>query len=132
MFAGDPAANTRLKVEVLGEATAGDTPTLVLVTPWTLNGLAFPPDDRFPDSLTIGKRSYPVFHNEIDALGSYYSVNLMGDVSMLKSPESARAVGSQLGAPFRVAVEKAREALAVPDEARRELFKWLRPELPTS
>ena len=44
VFRGDPAANPRLKVEVLDPEMAGDTPTLVLITPWTLNGMAFPPD----------------------------------------------------------------------------------------
>lgn len=115
---------------MLGFETVGDTPTLVLVTPWTLNGLAFPPDERFPDSLTIGKRSYTVFQNDIEALGAYFSVNLMGDVSTLKSPEAARVVAGQLGDPFRRAVAKAREELAVPDEARRQLFKRLRPDIP--
>lgn len=123
VFRGDPAANPRLKVEVLDPEMAGDTPTLVLITPWTLNGMAFPPDERFPDSLDINTRKYPVFRNDLEGIGPYCSVNLVADVSNLKSPDAARGVGRPLGEAFRMAVESSRERGTVEDESKRGLFK---------
>lgn len=123
IFRGDPAANPRLKVEVLDPELVEDTPTLVLVTPWTLNGMAFPPDDEFPASLDLGKRRYQVFRNDLEGIGFYCSVNLVGDVGNLHSPDAARGVGRPLGKMFRTAVAHARQESEVSDPNRRDLFK---------
>ncbi len=125
VFRGDPAVNPRLKVEVLDPELVQDTPTLVLVTPWTLNGMAFPPEGDFPNSLDLGKRSYPVFRNDLDGIGPYCSVNLVSDVGNLQSPDAARGVGRPLGKMFRDAVARARQERVVDDRARRDLFKGL-------
>ncbi len=122
VFAGDPAANPRLKVEVVQAAVVADTPTLILITPWTLNGMAFPPDERFPTTLKVGGKEYPVFEHSLEELGPYHSVNLMGDVSTLKSPESARALARSLSEPFAKAVADARGRQTVPDPDRRNLL----------
>lgn len=127
VFRGDPAANTRLKVEVVEEAMVDDTPTFVLITPWTLNGMAFPPDGRFPESLAVGARECPVFRHEIQGLGEYCSVNLVPDVSRLQSPEAARSAADALASAFREGVAAARADLGVENPDRRSLLKGLRP-----
>jgi hypothetical protein len=125
VFRGDPVANPRLKVEVVDPEVVEDTATLVLITPWTLNGVAFPPDGVFPESLTVGKRRHPVFRNELEGIGPYCSVNLVGDVSRLQSPDAARQAARTLGEAFRRAVALTREEGAVDDRSRRDLFKGL-------
>lgn len=124
VFRGDPAANTKLKVEVLEPEMAGDTPVIVLITPWTLNGMAFPPDGRFPDSLSVNTKDLPVFRNELDGIGAYCSVNLVADVGNLQSPDIARAIARPLGTAFRAAVDEARQ---IGDRGRRDLLKGKPP-----
>jgi len=108
VFLGDPAANPRLAVDVVGAATAHDTPVLVLITPWTLNGLAFPPDGKLPETLEVSDQPRRVYAAELEALGPYHSVNLVADVSRLDRPEEARRLAGSLAEPFRTAVERAR------------------------
>lgn len=122
VFLGDPAAHPRLKVEVVEAALVEDTPTLILITPWTLNGMAFPPDEEFPGTLKVGGKEYPVFAHSLDELGPYQSVNLMPNVSSLSSPESARSLARSLAEPFRAAVARARQKRSVPDPDRRNLL----------
>lgn len=110
VFLGDPAANPRLPVDVLEPALVVDTPTLVLLTPWTLNGLLFPPDDAFPEQLSIAERPRPVFTAELAPLGRYRSVNLVGDVSKYETPEQARTIARSWAPPFHAAVRAARAA----------------------
>lgn len=133
VFDGDPAANPRLRVEVLGAAMATDTPVLVLVTPWTLNGMAFPPDDDFPEQLTVGDRTYPVFVNEVADFGSYRSLNLIADVSGIESHDAARQRAEELAQPLRDAVSRARAPRSereehVADPGRRRLLMPWREE----
>ncbi|MFI6467952.1 hypothetical protein [Streptomyces sp. NPDC050538] len=78
------------------------------MTPWTLNGLIFPPDDTFPDELVIAGRRRPVYVTELAPLGRYRSVNLVGDVSGLSGPEPARTLARSWVEPLRAAVETAR------------------------
>lgn len=111
-FMGDPAANPRLTVEVLGAGTVGGCPTLVVVTPWTMNGLIFPPDGTFPGELSVAGRRRPVYVTELEPLGSYHSVNLVSDVSQLHGPEGARNLARSWVEPFRTAVEEALAAQA--------------------
>jgi [NiFe] hydrogenase assembly HybE family chaperone len=122
VFLGEPVANPRLKVEVTEVTAVEDTPVMILITPWTLNGMMFPPDDAFPDQLVVGAKSYPVFSHELEEVGPYFSVNLMSDVSTLQAPEAARSVASALGEPLRNAVAAVRRARGVADPGRRRLL----------
>lgn len=122
-FAGDGAANARLKVEVVEAALAADTPTLVLIAPWTLNGLAFPPDEDFPSHLVINKRRHPVFVTDVAGLGRFRSVNLVTDVSALASPAEARTVAGALAEPFRDAVRRSRDDAGVANPSRRAVLR---------
>jgi hypothetical protein len=85
--------------------------------------LAFPEDGRFPDSLPVGGRRFPVFANEVNGIGAYRSVNLVPDVSGLGSPDEARRVASDLIAPFHEAVAAVRRELGLPDPSRRRLLR---------
>ena len=59
VFRGDPAANPRLQVQVVAAVVAHDTPAVLLLTPWTGNGLAFPPDGSFPAQVVVAGRRCP-------------------------------------------------------------------------
>ena len=122
VFRGDSAENAALEVEVLGADTAGDTPIVILITPWTLNGLAFPADGRFPEQLIVNKRNHRVFTHELDGLGPYRSVNLVSDVSSLANQDDARRLAEEVAEPFRVAVAQAREVADVANPSRRRLL----------
>lgn len=106
VFIGDPAANPRLPVDVLEPLVVEGMPTMVLLTPWTLNGLFFPVDGVAPEQLTVAGRPRPVFAAELDHVGPYYSVNLVPDVSGLPSPERGRALARACAAPFQEAVRQ--------------------------
>ncbi|MDX1691601.1 MAG: [NiFe]-hydrogenase assembly chaperone HybE [Acidimicrobiia bacterium] len=121
VFLGEPMANPRLKVEVLEDVVVADTPTMILVAPWVVNGLAFPPDEALPDSLTIGARTYPVFTADVEGLGVVHSVNLVSDTTALDSQEAARNAAMALAMPFREAVERARTD-DVADPSKRRLL----------
>lgn len=128
VFRGDPAANPRLRVEVVGAAMAADTPVLVLVTPWTINGLAFPPDGVFPDRLDLAGKAYPVWAHELDGVGPYRMVGLLGSVSCLQSPSEARELAQAMAEPLRRAVEAVRTGPepddgAVPNPSRRRFLQ---------
>lgn len=117
VFAGDPAANPRLPVEVRAAAMAGDTPTLVIITPWTINGLILCPDDGFPAELAIGGTSpRPVYVTELEPLGRFRSVNLVADVSRLPDADRARSLAEAWAEPFRAAVAAARQPAVQPCE----------------
>lgn len=126
VFLGDPASNPRLGVEVLGPVEVGSATVFVLVTPWTLNGLVFLPDERFPDSLEVDGRRLDVLVHELPGIGRYHQVNLLGDVSPLASPAQAREVAKRLLPGFAEAVQRAREGSTVDDPHRRDLFRRLR------
>jgi hypothetical protein len=123
VFADDPASNPCMSVEVIGAATAKDTPVVILIAPWTLCGLALPPDGRLVSTLRVGHSHYPALVNEVDKIGSYWSVMLVPDVSGYTSQEEARHKAQSLAEPFCQAVEKARQELTeVADADRRSLF----------
>lgn len=123
VFAYDPASNPCMSVEVIGAATAKDTPVVILIAPWTLCGLALPPDGRLTSTLRVGHSHYPTIVNEVDEIGTYWSVMLVPDVSGYTSQEEARQEAQSLAEPFRQAVEKARQELTeVADADRRSLF----------
>jgi len=122
VFLLDPTANPKLTVEVVDAGMAGDTPTLILITPWTLSALAFPPDDRFPPTIEMSGRDYAAYPIELPEVGPYRSVNLAPDVSRLPSAAHARKVARTMAPLFREAVEKARRDVTVRDPSRRRLL----------
>jgi hypothetical protein len=123
VFAGDPAANASLGVEVIDAGMAHDTPVVILIAPWTLAGLATPPDGQLPSALRVGARHCPALANQVAGIGSYWSVLLVPDVFSYRSQDEARAVATSYVEPFRLAVEKARRELTqVTDAGRRSLF----------
>jgi hypothetical protein len=107
-FLGDPVANSRLVVDVLDPAVVVDTPTALLLTPWTINGLAFPPDDEFPEVLEIAGRRRMVFRVEMAELGPFRSVNLPLEAGSLRSMAQARGLTRSWTGHFQEAVRGAR------------------------
>jgi hypothetical protein len=116
-FVGDPAANPRLGVEVVEAVRVLDTPTLVLVAPWTLNGLIFPTRDGFPHELEIAGQTRPVFEVNLPPLGRFLSVNLVSNLWGLRDQRRARALARSWATPFRDAVLA---ALTAPPERAAE------------
>jgi hypothetical protein len=103
VFAGDPSANPRLRVEPVEPAWVDGVPTLVLITPWTLNGLMFPLGAG-PDELVVATFPRRAYRGDVVPLGVYWSVNLVPDVSQLTSPGQARRLAASFADPFREAV----------------------------
>ena len=110
-FLGDPVANPRLRVAVVDAALVADTPALVLLTPWTINGLAFPPDDVFPATLTIAGRVRPAHRIDMPELGVFWSVNLPTETAGLRDMAQAHALASSWAQPFREAVRAIRQPM---------------------
>ncbi len=107
-FRGDPTANPRLAVDVLDPAVVTDTPTVLLLAPWTINGLAFPPDDQFPEVLELAGRRRMVFRVEMAELGPFRSVNLPLEAASLRSMAQARGLTRSWAIHFHEAVGAAR------------------------
>jgi hypothetical protein len=107
-FRGDPAANPRLHVRVVAAAMAHDTPVAVVLTPWTCNGLAFPPDAQFADEVDIGGKRLPARTTRLPELGQLWSVNLIPDVSRLTSQDRAEALARGWAGPWADAVARVR------------------------
>ncbi|MGD2101571.1 MAG: [NiFe]-hydrogenase assembly chaperone HybE [Acidimicrobiia bacterium] len=126
VFEDDPASNPNLGVEVLGVTTARDTPTMVVITPWTVIGLAFPPDGGLPSELRIDHHHYPVLANEVEAIGQYHSVLLIPDVSGYADQAVVREEVMALLPGLVRAVEKWRgEHVEVADSERRAFVRNL-------
>ena len=124
-FLGDPACNPKLVVEIVEPAMVADTPTMILIAPWTLNGIMFPPPDTPIPELVVGQRRFSVFENTLDSIGTYSSVNLVPDVCGFADREAAQHAAAALAAPFREAVARALQEQSVADPARRDLFRRL-------
>ena len=103
VFSGDPSLNPRLRVEPVEPAWVEGVPTLVLITPWTLNGLTFPLGAG-PDELMVAAVPRRAYRGDVAPLGVYWSVNLVPDVSQLTSPGQARRLAASFADPFREAV----------------------------
>lgn len=72
-------------------------------------------------------KTYPVWSHEIDGLGAYRMVGLLGSVACLQSPAEARELATAMAEPFRQAVESARAVccsadMGVPDPGRRHFM----------
>ena len=111
VFLGDPAANARLTVDVVDVDVVHDAPTLVLVTPWTVNGLIFSPGHAFPGTLEIAGHRRPVFRVELPGLDAFRSVNLPVETGALHSMAQARTLARSWVRPLHEAI---RAALAAP------------------
>ncbi len=119
-FLGDVTANPRLVVDVLDPAVVVDTPVVLLLAPWTINGLAFPPDDQFPDVLELAGRRRMVFRVEMAELGPFRSVNLPLEAAGLRSMAQARGLTRSWAGHFHEAVAAARAARAREGEPSSE------------
>lgn len=126
VFADDPASNPNLRVEVLGATVARDTPTMVVITPWTVIGLAFPPDGQMPSELRIDHHHYPVLSNEVEAIGRYHSALLIPDVSGYSDQAVVREEVMALAPGLTRAIESWRgEHVEVADSERRAFMRNL-------
>jgi hypothetical protein len=112
VFDAGTELTTGIEVEVFNAGIAFDTPTFILLTPWTINGLAFPPDDAFPSGLAIDGRVRVVYAIEESPLGPYRAVNLTPLGSHFPSPVHARKVAKDFAPMFRRAVEESRALAA--------------------
>ena len=123
VFSGDPAANDALEVEITRASLAYDTPVLILVAPWTLSGMAQPPDGHLVSDLRIGHSHYPALENDVAGIGRYWSVLLEPNVSGYRSQDEARSVADEFFEAFKSAIEKTRlESTEVEDLSRRTLL----------
>jgi [NiFe]-hydrogenase assembly, chaperone, HybE len=101
VFADDPAANPHLVVDAIEAALVDEVATLVLITPWTVNGLLVPRDDQGPTELMIAGGLRRAYRGDVAPLGVYWAVNLVPDVARLTSPRQARALAGSFAEPFR-------------------------------
>ena len=124
-FLGDPLCNPKLIVEVVAPAMVAETPTLILITPWTLYGIFFPSEEQSITELVVGQRTFPVFESTGESISSYSSVNLVPDVCGLADREAAQHAAAALAEPFREAVARALREQSVADPDRRDLFRRL-------
>lgn len=114
VFLGDPAANPNLEVEVLGATSVGATAAMVLITPWTCNGLVFPADRTFPEKVSVGDAV--VASRPIDLAGSigrFWSANLIANVSRFSDQSAARRAAAAWVPRWVQAVESFCPPLAV-------------------
>jgi hypothetical protein len=109
----DFESSTGIGVEVLDAGIALDTPTFILITPWTMNGLAFAPDDALPHALVVDGRIRAVDSVDQPPLGHYLAVNLVPFGTHFPSPVHARKVAHLLAPEFRRAVTQARQAISI-------------------
>ena len=103
VFSDDPSINQRLRVEALEACLVDGVPTLLLITPWTLNGLLFPKGEG-PSELTVAGAARRAYRGDVPPLGVYWSVNLVADVSRLASPRQARTLAQSYVGAFHEAV----------------------------
>ena len=112
-FDADTELSTGIEVDVIDAGIALDTPTFILLTPWTINGLAFPPDRSFPAAIEVDGGIHPVYSIERSKLGPYRAVNLAPIGSHFPSSVHARHFAERAAPKFRRAVEEARELLSI-------------------
>ena len=112
-FDAETELSTGIEVDVIPAGTAIDTPTFILLTPWTINGLAFPPDKSFPAALAFDGAIYPVYSIEHSKLGPYRAVNLAPLGSHFPSATHARHFAERAAPKFRRSVEEARALLRI-------------------
>ena len=94
-FAGDPAANMNVDIEVF-EVGEIETPTgtqnaFVVVAPWTMNGLLVP-GDGLPPQVLITEKARAVFNVELPGVGAVAQVNIVPDVSKYTAHSQAHTI----------------------------------------
>lgn len=106
-FAGSALANPALSVEVLPaglvSTAAGPQEALVLITPWTLNGLLLP-GTGLPETLLVAGHPRAVTVMDVPEIGQYAQVNLVPDVSKYTSQRQAHTIGQSMIEPFLLAL----------------------------
>jgi hypothetical protein len=107
-FDADTELSTGIEVDVIDAGIALDTPTFILLTPWTIDGLAFPPDRSFPVAIEIDGTTHPVYSIVRSKLGPYRAVNLAPLGSHFPSAVHARHFAERAAPKFRRAVGEAR------------------------
>jgi len=125
VFAGDPATNPNLHVEVVEAQPVAGGVVVVVIAPWTISGILFLEDETFSDTIVIGGRRLPVLVNDVPSLGRYHSVALVREVESLTSQDQARETVAAAMVPFLAAMAEARESAAIDDPSRRDLFRTL-------
>jgi len=101
------------------------TPTLILITPWTVYGMMFLNEGQVIQELVVGKRRFPVSERTLDDIGRCSSVCLVPDVTGFVDRGAARHAATALAEPFRKAVARALQEQSVANPARRDLFRKL-------
>ena len=107
-FDADTELSTGIEVDVIDAGIALDTPTFILLTPWTINGLAFPPDRSFPVAIEIDGETHLVYSIARSKLGPYRAVNLAPLGSHFPSAVHAHRFAERAAPTFRRAVAEAR------------------------
>ena len=99
VFRGEALENENLEVEVLFaaelESDFGTQVALVLITPWAMNGMVLP-GRGLPEGFGVAgvHRSFTAM--ELDGVGSYAQITLVGDVSKYGSQQQARTIAQSL------------------------------------
>jgi hypothetical protein len=106
-------SSTGIGVAVIDAGLALDTPTFILITPWTMNGLAFAPDGALPRALVVDGKTREVRSIDHRPLGHYLSVNLVPFGTHFPSPAHAHKVAQLLAPEFRRAVAQARQMISI-------------------
>ncbi len=125
VFAGDPATNPNLHVEVIEAQPIAGGVVLVVIAPWTISGILFLEDETFSDTIIIDGRRLPVLVNEVPSLGRYWSVVVVREVGSLTSQDEAREIVAAVMVPFLEAVAEATANAGIEDQSRRDLFRTL-------
>ncbi len=124
VFAGDPAANRSLRVEVVASEHVADGVVVAVVAPWTIAFVLFY-EDPFPDELVLGGRRVPVLVNEAPGLGRYRSVTPIRGIETFETQEAAvTAAGTAMGS-LCDAIVAVRDEARVEDPSRRSFFRSL-------
>lgn len=99
VFAGDVAVNPHLEVEVIPvaslEGVFGEQSVVIVITPWTMNGIVLP-GRGLPESMAVTGTRRPLIGMELPELGSYTQVALVGDVSRYTSQQQARTIAESM------------------------------------
>ena len=109
-FKGDPVSNPNLEVDVIDAgqvvSSAGVQHAVVLITPWTINGLLLP-GIGLPEQIQIAANLRPVFTLSNPDCGEYAQVALVPDVSAYTSQKQAHTIANSFVPVFIDAVRKA-------------------------
>lgn len=106
-FAGTALANEHLEVEVMAagvvDTSGGARRLVVVVTPWTLNGLVLP-GEGLPTTLLVAGQPRAVTLMDVPEIGQYAQVNLVPDVSKYTNHRQAHTIAQSLIEPFAQAI----------------------------